>query len=216
MNKISKYLKIIIIVLVVIAASGCSLKKSSNSTSVAPANQLTDQDNQTVLTKSQANLAKAKTEAVTWEPDASFVGYNFTVPTSSDPKSLVETFVFGSKNVENLWWTYSIDNNGKATRALVYKEDFLGKDLQTISEQYWKTAYANVLKTAEVNGGLTFKSANPSAITTLTMSQTEPKSWLWYVVSYKGSQTEKNIRISANDGKIYDAEGNPISQTKAQ
>lgn len=216
MISIPKFGKIFLIVFLLITASGCSLKKSANSTAVTPANQLTDQDNQAVLTKSQANLAKAKLEATAWEEDATFVGYNFTVPTDSDPKSLIETFVFGSKNAENLWWTSSINSNGKATRALVYKDDFLGKDLQPISEQFWKTAYPNVLKTAEINGGITFKSANPGAIITITMSQIEPRNWLWYIVSYKGTSTEKNIRISANDGKIYDAQGNLVSQTKAK
>lgn len=212
MQNAFKTLKVILLVLLIGLASGCSLKKSSTSeTSTAPAvSDFVNQDSKTVMAKTQENLSKAKNESTAWEKDAVFVGYNFKVPQDLDPKSLTETFVFGSSSEENFWWTYSIDSQGKSVRALVAKEDYLGKDLQPIQEQFWKKSYIDVLKTAESNGGLTFRSQNPEAEITLVLSQSAPNNWLWYVIEYRGATTSQKIRISANDGKVYNEQGTLI------
>jgi len=212
MISILKLMKIILVVSLLGLASGCSLKKSSSTeTSTAPAvSDFVNQDSKTVMAKTQENLSKAKTESTAWEKDASFVGYNFKVPQDLDPKSLTETFVFGTSTEENFWWTYSIDSQGKIVRAMVLKEDYLGKDLQPIQESFWKKSYVEIIKTAESNGGLTFRSQNPEAEITLILSQTAPNDWLWYVIEYRGATTSQKIRISANDGKVYNEQGTLI------
>ncbi len=212
MQGVFKTLKVILLVLLIGFASGCSLKKSSTTeTSTAPAvSDFVNQESIAVMAKTQENLAKAKTEATNWKKDAVFVGYNFKVPPDLDPKSLTETFVFGTSSEENYWWTYSIDSQGKVVRAMILKEDYLGKDLQPIQEQYWKKSYVEAIKTAESNGGLTFRSQNPEAEITLVLSQTAPNNWLWYVIEYRGVTSSQKIRISANDGKVYNEQGTLI------
>jgi len=215
MQNISKFLKISLLILLLTSATGCSLKKSTNTTntqntgtSAPQANELTNQDSKTVQAKTLDDLLKAKTAAQTWESNATFYAYNFKVPQDFNPKAIEQTFVFGSPSQTDYWWTYTIDPQGKTVRAIVYKEDYLGKDLQTISEQYWKISYPQALQIAEANGGLTFRSQNPETLVTLTLEQTQPKNWAWYIIVYQAASTNKTIRISANDGKIYDDQGN--------
>ena len=188
--------------------ASCSLSKTSTSTNATPATDLTGQDSKTTQAKTLANLTKAKTAAIAWKDDTTFYAYNFKVPLDFDPKSLVETFVFGSSKESDYWWTYSVAlDQSKPVRAILNKDDFLGRDLQPIQEQYWKVGYVEAIKTAETNGGLTFRAKNPEAEITLTLTQSPPKNWLWYVIEYQGATTSQKIMISANDGKVYNEQG---------
>jgi hypothetical protein len=202
-----KYIKSLIVLIILLAASGCSVVSSDSVATTQSTNNLTTQENKVVLAKTEANLVKAKTAAANWKNDAQFYAYNFNVPASLSPTDLTETFVFGSTSEPDNWWTYSIDSNGKAVRALVPKDDFLGRDLQMINETYLKVGYSEALKTADENGGLVYKSKYPNFSETLTMTEGAPNNWLWYVIEFKSAEGTEKIRISANDGKIYNDQG---------
>jgi len=204
-----RFLKVLLFSLIIIIfGSGCILKKTDTTTTAPSTTGITDQDGKKVLEKAKDNLSKAKTAATAWKPDATFVAYNFKVPDDMNPKSLVETFAFGSAQEPDYWWAYSIAAEGNPVRIIVPKTDYLGQDLQPIQEQYWKISYVETLKTAEDNVGIEFRSQHPEADITLTLSQTLPKNWLWYTIEYRGAgNATKLIRINANDGKIYDDQG---------
>lgn len=208
-----KYLRGVLICLALIIMAGCSLNSSSTSSSSSTTNDFLSQKSTTVAAKTLENLNKAKTQAVIWKPDAIPVGYNFKVPANLNPKSLTETFVFGSAQDNDNWWTYSIDTDGKTIRAIIPKDDFLGKDLQPIQENYWLKSYVETLKMADENGGLDYKAKYPEAEVTLTLAQIQPKNWLWYIVEYRSATNSKKIRVSAYDGKIYDDQGNLVTSS---
>jgi len=201
-------LKIMALIILLITASGCSLTKKSSTETSATTNAFTDQNSATAMTTTQANLAKAKVAAASWHPDATWVALNFNVPADLNPKSLSQTFVFGSGSDTNNWFTYSIDTSEKFVRAVIPKSDFLGIDLQPIAETYWKTNYISALQTAYANGGNAFIAKSPETQVTLTLSQNPPKNWLWYLITFQAANDAQKIRISANDGKIYDDQGN--------
>jgi hypothetical protein len=220
MQNSSKFIKTLLITLALtLTASGCSLKKSANTTQNSPitaaasSNDFINQDSTTVQTKTLADLAKAQAAATAWKSDAVFYAYNFKVPPDFSLTQLEQTFVFGSLQEPDYWWTYTLDSQGKVVRAFIYKEDYLGKDLQPISEQYWKISYPVALQIAEANGGLAFRSQNPETLVTLTLEQTQPKNYLWYIIVYQAAKNSKTIRISALDGKIYDDQGNIVTTT---
>jgi len=204
-----KFLKILVLLVgVLFMGANCNLFKTSTSNNASPSTDLTGQDNKTTQNKTLTNLAKAKAASLAWQNDAVFVAYNFKVPPDFDPKSLVETFVFGSSKEPDYWWTYSLaSDQSKPVRAMVNKDDYLGRDLSPIQEQYWKVSYADAIKTAEENSGLTFRAENPETEITVTLSQSQPKNWLWYVVEYRGATKSQKIRINANDGKVYNDQG---------
>ena len=207
---------------ITLTASGCSLKKSASTaqnsptTAAASANDFINQDNATVQAKTLADLAKAKAAASAWKSDAAFTAYNFKVPQDFSLANLEQTFVFGSQEEADYWWTYTLDSQNKVVRAIVYKDDYLGKNLQPINEQFWKISYPQALQIAETSGGLAFRSENPEAMVALTLEQTQPKDWLWYIIVYQASKNSKTIRISALDGKIYDDNGNLVTTSATQ
>lgn len=205
-----KYIRFLLVFLTVSLMAGCSFGGSKNTNTTTSLNNLTSQDSLQVTTKTKANLEKAKIAAHLWKPDATFVGYNFIVPPNLNPESLVETFVFGSAgDIEN-WWSYSIDFEGKPIRAVIPKSDYLGKDLSPIQDQFWKISYSEALKISDDNGGFSYMSEYPEAIEIVTLSQGAPNNWLWYVIEFKSSAGNKKIRISANDGKVYNDQGSPM------
>lgn len=204
-------LRVIILALILVTLAGCSLTKQGATTNNSTAtNDFTDQDSAAVIATTKANLAKAQTAATSAHADASWIALNFKVPADLNPQSLTQTFVFGASSDPNNWFTDSIDVSGKSIRAIIPKSDFLGTDLQTIDQQYWKVGYVDALQTAYSNGGNAFMAQHPEAQITLTLSQGAPNSWLWYTITFQGSSGAQKIRISAFDGKIYDDQGNLV------
>lgn len=200
------------IIALALFTSGCSLSTKKTATpNNSPVPPFLAQNSADVQTRTSTNLTIAKSKAAEWKSDAYFAAYNVKVPadlTSTDP---AETFVFGSPSDTANWWTISIDKDGKYIRALIPKEDYLGQDPQPIVESAWQKNYLDALKTAESNGGLTFRGKNPEAQISLILEQTAPNNYLWWVVTYQGATTSLKVRISARDGGVYDEFGNPMS-----
>ncbi|AKM82432.1 TPA: hypothetical protein DD449_05065 [Candidatus Berkelbacteria bacterium] len=208
----TKITKIAIISSILFFTAGCGTAKDNTVSTTTSGNDFTNQDTKTVTTNTQTNLAKAKVAANAWKSDAYFAGLNFRVPGDLNPLSLSMTYIFGSNEDKDNWFTYSIDAQNKFVRAAIPKADFLGTDLQPIQEQYWKKSYVDILRTADDNGGTAYKAQHPEAQTTVTLSQSAPKNWTWYVVEYRGATDAQKIRISANDGLIYNDSGILVSK----
>lgn len=206
MKNISKF---VLLALFLVLGMGASCK-SSNTAVTPTANDFTNQKSTAVTSQTKTDLDKARVAAAGWKSDATWVALNFKEPADMNPKNLTQTFVFGSATDIDNWFTYSIDTNGKFVRAVIPKSDFLGSALQPIGEQYWKISYIEALQTADTNGGNAYKAKYPETETTITLNQTEPKNWVWYIIEYRSAIGNQKIRISANDGKIYNDQGNLV------
>jgi len=213
MKKIS-FIFIILVAALALFTSGCSLKQKATPTTTntsAAIPPFLSQTNDTVQTRTSNNLAIAKAKAAEWKNDAVLTAYNVKVPadlTSIDPE---ETFIFGSTQDTFNWWTISISADGSFIRALIPRQDYLGNELQPITQTAWQKTYLEALNTAEANGGLTFRAQNPEAQISLILEQAQPNNFLWWVVTYQGANNSLKVRISARDGGIYDDFGSPIS-----
>jgi len=176
----------------------------------APTSQFFNQTSQAVNRAVAQKLATAKVKAKEWKSDAVFMAYSLKVPSDLTAQVATETFSFGSISEGNSWWTISFAPNGNLVRAIMPKTDFLGVNIKPIQENLWQKNYVDALETAEENGGLKFRSQNPDAEISLVLEQALPKNWLWWIVEYRGSNSNLKIRINAFDGRIYDEKGNVI------
>lgn len=155
----------------------------------------------------------AEAKAKEWKSDANLYLVSVKVPSDLSLNSSTLTYAYGSTNVPNDWWTYSwSEATNKYVRALVPKEDYLGEIASPINRQYWRTNYVEAFQIAQANGGATFRKANKNATVVLSLSQSEPKGWLWWTVEYKtGSGDSLKVRINPNDKTVVDDNGNVIS-----
>lgn len=202
--------KIITILLALGAISFLGCNKTVN-TQKAPQVEILTQDSNTVMEQMKANLVKANDAAKSWKANAQFYGIVLKIYPELKENALTETYVFGSNDDSQNWWTYSIsEQSQKIVRATVPKEDYLGTALLPINETYWKISYIDALKTAESGGGLNFRAQNPEAQIYVILARTQPKDWLWWQVNYLASNANLSLNINAADNQIYDANGVPV------
>ena len=194
--------------LVIAAPSFLGCQKTATDISKPAEFALISQDKDLATGKIQDDLTQAKEAAKIWRNNAEFFALVIKIPPKLTEEGLEKTFVFGSNDEPNNWWTSSISGENRL-RAIVPKEDFLSGNLKPIDEKYWKTAYTEVLKTAEDAGGRDFRAQNPSTRLNLVLVQTEPNGWLWWQIEYLGGQNSLKILVSAFDGKIYNENGEP-------
>lgn len=204
-----KYFLVGFLVLSSLFFLGC--KKISPSTQSSPIEILSG-DSAQALESLNNNLVQAKEAAKSWKNNAQFTAVVLKITPETKADNLTETFVFGSPDDPQNWWTYSITpTTDQVVRSLTPKEDYLGTDFQPIREEYLKISYIEALNLAEANQGATFRAVNPNYQIGLVLAQTAPKNWLWWQVEYQSADSFLKIIINASDGKIYDENGDPIS-----
>lgn len=212
------------LLVLVFVITGLSCKKSSTSTSTdssqttSTAATTTVTDLTTVLPATvdsafTTNYNSAKEKALLWKGDAKLVLVSLKLPRSLEVGNATESFTFGSDSDKSYWWNISIaEKTSKYVRAIIPKEDYLGTAANPINSAYWKTNYLEAFQIAEKNGGQTFRKNNTDVDITLTLSQSEPKGWLWWVVEYKSTTGSSfKLRLNPNDKTVVDELGNTIS-----
>ncbi len=159
------------------------------------------------------HLEQATEAATTWKEDALLTYVSVELPASLVPNSGNEVYVFGSAgDVEN-WYTYSIaQETGKFVRAIIPKEDFLGRDLEPINQEFWTMNYVEALQLAELNGGFDFRTTNPGTTATTFLSHRAPRNWLWWTVEYT-APTGQQLTLLVNPfrGEVVDETGTEIA-----
>lgn len=204
-----------------LALTGLSCNLFKKNQTVTPAktnesssNNLTAADPKSIDNSLASYLNTAKTNAKGWKNDAILYYVSVKLPTDLAPGEANQTYVFGSTNDNNSWWTISIaEKSGKYIRATIPKEDYLGNTILPIKEQYWKINYLEAFQVAEKNGGKDFRTNNQNALVTINLIQGEPKGWLWWKVEYKaGNDNLKTIIINPSDSTIVDDNGNVASK----
>jgi hypothetical protein len=75
-------------------------------------------------------------------------------------------------------------------------------NLTTVNLKSWKLSYIEALKTAEKNGGQEWRSNNTLNQLRLTLKNSNPKGWLYWIVSYEGEGGGLTIQIDAYSGRF--------------
>lgn len=155
----------------------------------------------------------AETKAKAWKPDAKLYLVSVKLPSDLSLNTSTQTYTYGSSGVPDDWWTYSYaESTGKYVRALIPKEDYLGDVTKLIDKNYWRTNYVEAFQIAEINGGSAFRQANDNVTIILTLSQGEPKGWLWWLVEYKAiNGNNLKIRINPSNKTVVDETGTVIT-----
>jgi len=164
-----------------------------------------------------ANYEQAGIAAIAWNKDARLVMVSVKIPNDLSLDNSTDTYTYGSVNQPNYWWTYSLsESTGKTVRALVNKEDYLGTNVEPIPKSFWRTNYIEAFQIAENYGGKEFRQNNQNVSISLTLSVTEPKKWLWWLVEYKTPLGETlSVRINPNDQTIVDEAGEVVTTGSA-
>lgn len=192
----------------------CSKNKTTSettetTTAVLPSEPLVTADATSMDATITTNYEAADAMAKKWQSNAQLYLVSVKLPQDLSLNNSTQTYTYGSTSLLNDWWTYSLsESTGKYVRAIIPKEDYLGDVTKSIDKQYWRTNYVEAFQIAEANGGSTFRSSNPNASIILTLSHSEPKSWLWWLVEYKtGTGNDLKIRINPNDKNVVDETG---------
>jgi len=197
-----------------IIATGCTTNKALNASADTPISPTIEevaflnQSNDLVVKKTTQNLMNAKIKAAQWKNDTYFAGYNCKLANNLKTDGMTENYVFGSIKEPYYWWVLTINEQGKTSRALIPKEDYLGTKILPIQESYWKISSQEALKIAEKNGGKTFRAKNQNIKISLLLNQAQPKNWLWWQVEYKSDNEKLTIRINPANGLVYNEDGN--------
>lgn len=164
-----------------------------------------------------ANYEGANLAAKEWNENAELVMVSVKLPQDLSIDNSTETYTYGSSNAPYYWWTYSLsESTSKTVRALVNKEDYLGTDVKAIPLDYWRTNYIEAFQIADNYGGKDFRQNNQNVTVSLTLSVSEPKGWLWWLVEYKTPLGESfNVRINPNDQTIVDESGSVVTTGSA-
>lgn len=196
----------------------CSKNKTtsdstSTPTAILPSEPLSTVDALSLDATITANYQAAETMAKKWKADATLYMDSVKLPQDLSLNGATQTFTYGSPSDTANWWTYSYSEaTGKYVRALIPKEDYLGDVTTAIDKRYWRTNYVEAFQIAEANGGTAFREANPNTNIILTLSQSQPKGWLWWVVDYKTTDGNNlKVRINPNDKTVVDESGNIVA-----
>lgn len=122
-------------------------------------------------------------------------------------------YVYTSPNDRVFNWVMVISNASESfVRSKVYKSDYFG-ELTVINRNFWKLNYVQALQLAEKNGGLDFRNYYETSSVRLVLKNSDPKGWLYWLVTYTASGQNKMIQIDANSGAIIDIDSNDDPQS---
>lgn len=188
---------------------------ASVSTTATGYGQLLTADAAAISSLFNSNFNQAQAKAKSWKQDAQLYAVNVKLSKNLGTNQAIETFIFGSSQDTNYWWTDAIsENSGNFVRAIVPKEDYLSDVKTAINNNYWKINYLQALLIAEDNGGQAFREQDPESQITLNLYNSQPKGWLWWLVEYKNNSGESlKIRINAGDQSVVDETGNVITKS---
>lgn len=165
-----------------------------------------------------ATYDKAEADAKAWKSNAELVMVSVKLPSDLSLNNATQTYTYGSSDETKYWWTYSYaEQTTKYVRALVYREDYLGSTLKAIPKNYWRTNYVEAFQIAQNSGGgADFMANNQNVSVTETLSVSDPKGYLWWLVEYTTPLGNNlSVRINPNDRTIVDETGTIIATGKA-
>lgn len=208
---------IILTITLTVFLTGClknspTLEGPLGDTDTPPIENLSTVDADTLTSGFITERQTADAMAKAWHADS--VIYAMTV---SWPPNLAEgrdkrVYVYGSATAPQVWWTVGInEQTDHSIPALIPRKDYLGTTLPAMQTAYWSLNPVQALQIAEEKGGKEFREDNPGAEVTASLAQQGPNNWLWWVVSYRGNDTNQlRVRIHPQSGVVYDEQGQEL------
>lgn len=170
--------------------------------STAQISNLTNIDSSTITETFAAQLAIADQKALEVDKKMQLAAVQIVLPGDLYPGTGSTFYVYTTPNDKTNNWVISISNSdNKYVRSRTAKTDYMG-ELTAINRSFLKINYVAALQLAEKNGGLINREANPPAEVTITLKNTEPKSWLYWFVDYVSQSGSKSFQIDANTGAL--------------
>lgn len=155
--------------------------------------------------------------AKNWKSDAVLYAHTVSFPSNLARGESKRVYVFGSPTTLSDWWTVTVnEQTGERIRAQIPKEDYLGAALPPAPVEFWKINSLQALQIADAAGGKTFRTENPGAEITASLTRQGPNDWLWWVVTYRGLNNKTtSVRIQPATGELYDESGQlvPVSES---
>ncbi|MFA6422982.1 MAG: hypothetical protein WCW17_00845 [Patescibacteria group bacterium] len=183
---------------------------NTNETIVENSESLTNADYVGLGTTLQAYTSRAQEIAANWQKDLIISNLTIELDSNLETGKSKQTFTYASTSNTDYWFTISFsENSQKYVRAIIPKEDYLGNTLKPIQLSYWKINYIQAFQLAEKYQGASYREKNKANVS-LSLTQGDPKGWLWWIVTYKSTTTSGNVytvRINANTGEICDENG---------
>jgi uncharacterized protein YpmB len=159
-----------------------------------------DPSDYTAEIKKELDLANSK--ALAYNSSETLAAIEITIPGKLVPRSGNTTYIYDSSSDLSNHYTVSISQATQAfVRAIVPKEDYYGT-ITAINQKSWKLSYIDALKAAEKNGGKDFRNSNSLDQVQLVLKNTDPKGWLYWVVTYKGENSSLSVQLDAYTGKF--------------
>lgn len=99
-------------------------------------------------------------------------------------------------------WVIAISNSdNKFVRSKTVKADYMGS-VTAINRTYLKSSYVSAIQIAEQNGGKDYRQGNTLTSAKLTLKNSDPKGWLYWVVEYNTQTSQKQFQIDASTSAI--------------
>jgi len=163
-----------------------------------------DPNDYTAEIKKELDLATAK--ALAYNVSEILSAVEIIIPGKLTPRSGNATYIFDSASDTKNHFTITISQSTQTfIRAIVPQEDYY-ENLTTINQNSWKLSYIDALKTAEKNGGQTWRSNNTLSEVQLVLKNSEPKGWLYWIVTYKGGNSSLAVQLDAFSGRFVTPE----------
>lgn len=220
-----RWFKLASLLIVSLLVTGCGLKQSKKTvppiptpsqpisqTSIAGASSASV-DPTAFDEAIQANYRAAETKVKAWQQDAVLYHVSARLPADLDLGKVTEVYTYGTATDAYNWWTYNISGKtGKAVRAIIPKEDYLGTTLQPIPLRFWQSNYIEAFQLAEANGGADFRASHSDASVTINLLVTDPSNYLWWSVEYESATSEPfKILINPATKEVFSESQDPSS-----
>lgn len=162
---------------------------------------LTNADPADYTTEIKKELDLANSKALAYNSAETLSAVEITIPGKLVPRSGNATYIYDAATDPKNHYTVTISQATQTfIRAIVPKEDYYGA-ITTINQKSWKLSFIDALKTAEKNGGQDWRSKNTLTELQLVLKNTDPKGWLYWVVTYKGENSALSVQLDAFSGK---------------
>jgi hypothetical protein len=163
---------------------------------------LTNADPADFTAENKKELDLADTKAKAYNSLETLSAVEITIPGKLVPRSGTATYIYDQAGDAKNHFIISISQSTQTfIRGLVPREDYMG-NLTAINLKSWKLSYIEALKVAEKNGGQEFRSSNTLSQLRMTLKNSNPKGWLYWIIDYEAEGGKFSAQIDAYSGRF--------------
>lgn len=190
-------------------SSQSSTSTSSNNSTTATTtsttetiSNLTNIDPKTLTDVINAQLTLADAKATETDKKLQLSAIEVVLPGSLVQGAGDTYYIYSSTSDTANNWVIAISNtDNKFVRSKTVKADYMG-NVTAINRTYLKTSYVSAIQIAEKNGGKDYRQGNTMTSVKLTLKNSDPKGWLYWVVEYSTQTSQKQFKIDASTSAI--------------